>query len=64
LVKYEFSKVVRRKHAKRYAEGANVIVLAPDVAEFFSAWESVSMALRALVGIGWKSLRKTSIQAG
>jgi hypothetical protein len=32
LEEYDFSKGVRGKYAKRYAEGTNVVVLAPDVA--------------------------------
>jgi hypothetical protein len=32
---YNFSGGVRGKYAKRYAEGTNVIVLDPDVAEVF-----------------------------
>jgi len=32
---YDFSKGVRGKHAKRYAQGTNVILLAPDVAKIF-----------------------------
>ncbi len=31
LDEYDFSKGVRGKYAKRYAEGTNVVVLAPDV---------------------------------
>jgi hypothetical protein len=32
LPEYDFSKGVRGKYAKRYAEGSNVVVLSPDVA--------------------------------
>lgn len=35
LNEYDFSKGVRGKYAKRYAEGSNVVVLSPDVAEAF-----------------------------
>ena len=45
---YDFSEGVRGKYAKRFAEGSNVIVLAPDVAEFFSDAEAVNEALRLL----------------
>jgi hypothetical protein len=48
---YDFSKGVRGKYAQRYAEGTNVIVLAPDVAEAFPDSESVSQALRLLIKI-------------
>ena len=32
---YDFSKGVRGKYAKRYAEGTNVVLLEPDVAKEF-----------------------------
>lgn len=46
---YDFSKGVRGKYAKQYAEGANVILLDPDVAKEFPTSESVNKALRALI---------------
>ena len=61
LKEYDFSKGVRGKYAKRYAEGTNVVVLAPDVAEYFPDSESVNTALRALVGVAQRSVRKTAI---
>jgi hypothetical protein len=33
---YDFSRGVRGKHFRRYHRGTNVVVLAPDVARFFS----------------------------
>ena len=51
LDEYDFSQGVRGKYAKRYAEGTNVVVLAPDVAAVFPDAESVNDALRALVQI-------------
>ncbi len=57
---YDFSKGVRGKYAERYAEGTNVVVLAPDVAAFFPNSESVNEALRALVQIARKSGKKTT----
>ena len=35
LDEYDFSQGVQGKYAQRYAEGTNVIVLAPDVADVF-----------------------------
>jgi hypothetical protein len=35
LDEYDFSLGVRGKYAKRYAEGTNVVMLAPDVERFF-----------------------------
>ncbi len=60
LDEYDFSKGVRGKYAKRYAEGTNVILLAPDVAEYFPDSDSVNAALRALVGVARKSVRKAA----
>jgi hypothetical protein len=51
LDEYDFSSGVRGKYAKRYAEGTNVVVLAPDVAAVFPDAQSVNDALRALVQI-------------
>ena len=48
---YDFSGGVRGKYAKRYAEGSNVIVLDPDLADVFPNGESVNRALRALAEI-------------
>jgi hypothetical protein len=57
---YDFSQGVRGKYAKRYAEGTNIVVLAPDVAEFFPDSESVNTALRALVVVAQKNVRKAA----
>jgi len=51
LEEYDFSKRVRGKYAKRYAEGANVVVLDPDVAEYFPGHQSVNDSLRSLIEI-------------
>lgn len=51
LPEYDFSKGVRGKYAQRYAEGTNVVRLAPDVAPYFPDADSVNDALRALVKI-------------
>lgn len=51
LDEYDFSQGVRGKYAQRYAEGSNVIVLSPDVAEIFPDSESVNETLRALIKI-------------
>ena len=45
---YDFSGGVRGKYAKDYAEGSNVVVLEPDVAEKFKTSEEVNEALRKL----------------
>ena len=51
LDEYDFSAGVRGKYVGRFAQGANVVVLDPDVAEVFPDSESVNAALRALAGI-------------
>ena len=48
---YDFSSGIRGKYVKRYLEGSNVVVLAPDVAEIFKNSESVNQALRTLTTI-------------
>ena len=51
LDEYDFRGGDRGKYARRYAEGSNVVVLSPDVAEAFPSSESVNEALRALMDI-------------
>lgn len=45
---YDFSKGVRGKHAAKYTEGTNVVVLDPDVAQEFRTTEQVNETLRAV----------------
>ena len=45
---YDFKAGERGKYAPRFAEGSNVIVLDPDVAEVFGDSEAVNRALRPL----------------
>jgi hypothetical protein len=51
LEEYDFSKGVRGKYAKRYAEGTNVVVIEPDIAKFFPNHDAVNKALRSLTEI-------------
>ena len=48
LDEYDFSGGVRGKYAQRYREGSNVVVIEPDVVEFFPDHDSVNEALRNL----------------
>ena len=48
---YDFSKGVRGKYAKRFAQGSNLVLLEPDVAKAFPDAASVNETLRALAGI-------------
>lgn len=43
---YDFSQGVRGKYAERFAKGAKVVVLDPDVAAQFGSSEAVNAALR------------------
>jgi hypothetical protein len=61
LEEYDFKKGIRGKYAKRYAEGANVVVIDPDVAEYFPDHESVNASLRFLVSIIKRRPAKVSI---
>jgi len=60
LQDYDFSKGVRGKYAKRYAQRTNVVVLSPDMAKVFPTSESVNEALRTLVRVGRKKIRTVS----
>jgi hypothetical protein len=55
---YDFSRGIRGKYIERFAKGSNVVVLAPDIAEFFPDSESVNNVLRMLVEIAGKSVHK------
>jgi hypothetical protein len=59
LPEYDFSKGVRGKYARRYAEGTNIVVLSPDLTRFFPDSESVNRALRALVEVARRSVKVT-----
>ena len=54
---YDFPQGVRGKHARRYAEGTNVIVLEPDVAAV-ARWPD--FATEAQLAADWRDeIRKT-----
>jgi len=48
---YDFSKAVRGITSARYARGANVVVIDPDVLDVFPDAQSVNEALRALAPV-------------
>jgi hypothetical protein len=62
LEEYDFSKGIRGKYAQRYAEGSNVVVISPDVAEVFPDSESVNEALRMLIKVAQRT-KKSSMQS-
>lgn len=51
LEEYDFSKGIRNKYSEKYKEGANVVVIEPDVLKYFPDLESVNQALRSLAQI-------------
>ena len=51
---YDLSKLkggVRGKYATRYQEGTNLVLLSPDVAEYFRDGQPVNTALRKLIQV-------------
>ena len=58
LDEYDFTGGVRGKYVDRAANGKNVIVLEPDVAEVFTDSESVNQALRGLLPVIQKQAGK------
>jgi hypothetical protein len=57
---YDFSKAVRGVTAARYAEGTNVVLLDPDVAEIFPDTRAVNEALRTIARLAHTRLRQRS----
>ena len=57
-VEYDFSEAVRGVTAKRYAEGTNVVLLDPDVAEIFPNSRAVNEALRTIARLPQTTSRK------
>jgi hypothetical protein len=55
---YDFSKAVRGVTAARYAEGTNVVLLDPDVAELFPDSRAANEALRTIARLMRTSPRK------
>jgi hypothetical protein len=51
---YDFSKGALGKYSQRYADGSNVIVLPPDLAEAFPTAEAVHEALRDVISLAEK----------
>ncbi len=62
LEEYDFSKGVRGKYAKRYAEGTNVVVIESDVAQYFPDHDSVNEALRSLLPIVKAQMKRIAEQ--
>ncbi len=62
---FDYSKAVRGKYYRRLLkEGANVVVLDPDVAKAFRSSTAVNEALRSLLRISEATRRLTSRSSG
>ncbi len=58
---YDLSKLkggVRGKYAARYRAGTNLVLLSPDVAEYFPDERSVNTALRTLIHVAKDRVRR------
>jgi hypothetical protein len=57
---YDLSKLkgVRGKYTARYKAGTNLVLLSPDVAEYFPNDRSVNTALRRLIRVAKGSFRR------
>jgi hypothetical protein len=61
LAEYNFSKGVRGLYAERFAGvKSDVVVLAPDVAEYFGDSRSVNETLRLIAKVAEKQTKKTA----
>jgi hypothetical protein len=49
---------IRGKYAARYRAGTNLVLLSPDVAEYFPDEQSVNTALRTLISVAKGPLRR------
>lgn len=62
---FDYSKAVRGKYYKRLLEeGANVVVLEPDVAKAFGNSAAVNIALRSLLDLTSSTQRLTKRSSG
>jgi hypothetical protein len=58
---YDLAKLkgsVRGKHAARYKQGTNLVLLSPDVAKYFPDERAVNAALRALIHVAKRPVRR------
>jgi hypothetical protein len=58
MTEYDFSDGVRGKHHDAYRKGTNLVLLEPDVAEVFKDSESVNHALRLLLDLAGKEVKR------
>jgi hypothetical protein len=58
---YDLSRLkggVRGKYVERYRAGTNLVLLSPDVAEYFPDEQSVNTALRTLIHVAKGPVRR------
>jgi hypothetical protein len=58
---YDLAKLkgsVRGKYAARYKRGTNLVLLSPDVAKYFPDERAVNAALRALIHVAKRPVRR------
>jgi len=58
---YDLSRLkggVRGKYVERYRAGTNLVLLSPDVAEYFPDEQSVNTALRTLIRVAKGPIRR------
>jgi hypothetical protein len=58
---YDLSKLkgaIRGKYTARYRAGTNLVLLSPDVAAYFPDEQSVNTALRTLIHVAKRPLRR------
>jgi hypothetical protein len=58
---YDLAKLkggVRGKYVARYKQGTNLVLLSPDVAKYFPDEQAVNTALRALIDLAKRPVRR------
>lgn len=62
---FDYSEAIRGKYHKRFSEeGANIVVLEPDIAKAFSTSAAVNEALRSLLDFTRSTQRLTGCSRG
>lgn len=64
LEEYDFSGGVRGKYASKYKEGTNIVMLDPELIEYFPDSASVNEALKSLAKLIKKYRNKRAEQVG
>jgi len=64
LEEYDFSNGIRGKYASKYKEGTNIVILDPELIEYFPDSASVNEALKSLARLMKKYRNKKAEQVG